>query len=113
MGSRNADPIAPRRAFGEKGLDVFIVVITPVTPAASDVRRIAPTFTGLLMLCMMIRKGAAGCFAVKFFLSFAGCFARTTMPCGVLVKEIEARSFSLTAAILVEGFPIFSSSRAA
>ena len=49
IGSLNADPIAPRKDFGENGSLVFVVVITPVAPAASAVRRIAPTFTGLLI----------------------------------------------------------------
>ena len=33
----------------EKGSLVFLVAITPLTPAASAVRKIAPTFTGLLI----------------------------------------------------------------
>src|SRR4029079_7963386 len=49
IGTLNADPIAPRRDFGENGSLVFCVVITPDAPAASAVRRIAPTFTGLLI----------------------------------------------------------------
>src|SRR5215510_1090170 len=56
IGSRNAEPIAPRSDLGEKGSLVFTVVMTPVTPAASAVRRIAPTLTGLLMVCSTTRN---------------------------------------------------------
>src|SRR5688572_2582564 len=49
IGKRNAEPMAPRRALGENGSAVFAVAMIPVAPAASAVRMIAPTFTGLLI----------------------------------------------------------------
>src|SRR5688572_32971941 len=49
IGTRNAEPMAPRRALGENGSAVFAVAMIPVAPAASAVRTIAPTFTGLLI----------------------------------------------------------------
>jgi hypothetical protein len=85
IGSRKADPIAPRRAFGENGSEVFAVAITPVTPAASAVRRMAPTFTGLLMPCKMTRKGEIDCFSLKLASSSGGRVATKMIPCGVLV----------------------------
>src|SRR5687767_228701 len=48
IGTRKAEPIAPRRALGENGSAVLTVAMIPVAPAASAVRTIAPTFTGLL-----------------------------------------------------------------
>ena len=85
IGSRNAEPIAPRKAFGENGSVVPAVAITPVTPAASAVRKIAPTFTGLLILCITTRKGEADCLFLNDFSSFAGREASRTIPCGVFV----------------------------
>src|SRR5688500_760927 len=49
IGKRNAEPMAPRRALGENGSAVFAVAMIPVAPAASAVRMMAPTFTGLLI----------------------------------------------------------------
>src|SRR6185503_1916029 len=57
--SRNAEPIAPRKDLGEKGSLVFFVVMTPAAPAASEVRRIAPTFTGLFIWCSTTSSGFA------------------------------------------------------
>src|SRR6059036_1211609 len=65
MGSLNAEPIAPRSALGENGSDVPRVAISPLAPAASAVRQIAPTFTGSLMPCKTSSKGFAGCLSVK------------------------------------------------
>src|SRR2546422_9070794 len=85
IGRRKADPIAPRSAFGEKASEVWAVVIAPVTPAASEVRRMAPTFTGLLTPCKITRNGEDVCFCLNLASSFGGRDARTTIPCGVLV----------------------------
>src|SRR5215510_3637417 len=96
MGSRNAEPIAPRRDFGENGSLVFFVVITPAAPAASDVRRIAPTFTGLLIWCITTNNGFAWSCALNRGSDASGLCASTMIPCGVFVYETDSNSFSLT-----------------
>src|SRR5580765_5144969 len=48
-GTRKLDPIAERSALGEKTSAEFFETITPLTPAASAVRIIAPRFWGLLI----------------------------------------------------------------
>src|SRR5215467_11311560 len=80
IGSLNAEPIAPRKDFGENGSLVFFVVITPAAPAASDVRRIAPTFTGLLIWCITTSKGLAPSSAASRLSEASGLCASTTMP---------------------------------
>src|SRR5215470_4956511 len=85
IGSRNADPIAPRKDFGENGSLVFFVVMTPAAPAASDVRSIAPTFTGLFIWCNTTNKGLASNCAARRDSDDSGLCARTMMPCGVFV----------------------------
>src|SRR5688572_19209873 len=83
-GNRNAEPIAPRSDLGEKGSLVSRVAIAAVAPAASAVRRMAPTFTGLLIRCMttirVLCLMAEKCSALD-----SGLDASTTIPCGVLV----------------------------
>src|ERR1051325_716459 len=92
IGSLNADPIAPRNDFGENGSLVFFVVITPAARAASDVRKIAPTFTGLLIWCKTTSKGfVSSCSSEE-----SGRCASTMMPCGVFVYDTDSSSFSLT-----------------
>src|SRR6266576_6144644 len=85
IGRRNAEPIAPRKAFGKNGSLVCCVVITPLEPAASAVRRIAPTFTGLLIPCMTTIKGDAGWRAEKLASFLVGRPASSTIPWGVFV----------------------------
>ena len=46
VGSRSALPIDPRSAFQPHGLADAAAAITPVAPAASATRTIAPTFPG-------------------------------------------------------------------
>src|SRR4030095_12116611 len=84
-GRRKAEPIAPLSDLGEKGSLVCLVVITPVAPAASAVRRIAPTFTVLLMPCSTTSNDAAGWLALKLCSLIRGLAASNTMPCGVFV----------------------------
>src|ERR1051325_6631562 len=103
IGSLNADPIAPRKDFGENGSLVFLVVITPVAPAASAVRRIAPTLTGLLIWCRTTSSEFASRLAVRRFSDDSGLCARTTRPGGVLVHDIASSSFSLTEPVRFEG----------
>src|SRR4051794_25198330 len=85
VGSLNADPMAPRKDFGENGSLVFLVAITPVAPAASAVRRIAPTLTGLLIWWSTTSSGLAARLAAKCASEESGRAARTTIPCGVFV----------------------------
>src|SRR5215470_7649865 len=96
IGSLNADPIAPRKDFGENGSLVFFVVMTPAAPAASEVRRIAPTFTGLLIWCNTTNNGLASSCAVRRDSDASGLCASTTIPCGVFVYETDSSNFSLT-----------------
>src|SRR5258708_31185628 len=104
MGNRKLDPIAPRRALGEKGSAVALVAMTPVAPAASAARTIAPTLTGLLMLCITTSKGTAGCLAFKLAFSSAGRDASTTIPFGGFVLEVYFSNFSLTHAAFAPAF---------
>src|SRR5678815_5751759 len=80
IGSLNADPIAPRKDFGENGSLAFLVAITPVAPAASAVRRMAPTLTGLLIWCSTTSSGVAVRFVAKRASEESGRRASTTIP---------------------------------
>src|SRR5258708_10897522 len=101
MGNRKLDPIAPRRALGEKGSAVALVAMTPVAPAASAARTIAPTLTGLLMLCITPSKGTAGCPPFKPAFLSAGRPDRNTTPSRTFVMEIGSDNLPSHHALLV------------
>jgi len=81
-GSLNALPIEPRRAFHPNGSADPAVTTTPVAPAASAERMMAPTLPG--SCTSTAHTTSAGC-ASSTRSGSAGCHRATaTMPEGVL-----------------------------
>ena len=78
------------------------VTITPVTPTASAVRKIAPAFEGLLILCRITSKGTSSEILSDEECFVSGRVASMTIPSGDFMLEMEAKTDSLTR---VRGFP--------